>query len=88
MDSEAAPDDWTTDGEGHLLLSLVEGWQTGVSLKVGVALRVGDFSDPEQFRTKTAQAIQLLLTAEQAVALGEELLGQGRVAMGTGGLSQ
>ncbi len=76
--------DWASE-DGTISLCPIAGWQTGSNPELGVALRLSFYATPDEVRREAPSGIQLLLTAAHALELGEELLRQGRSALGSAG---
>ena len=74
--------EWMADEHGDVIFSMLAGWQTGMSTEIGVALRLAYYATPREFETDAPSSVQLLLQAERALELGEELIRQGRAALG------
>lgn len=86
MDDKNPIADWDQEEDG-IYLCPVAGWQTGNDPSVGVAVRVTYFRSPDEIRRDAPSAVQLVLPAQHAMELGEELMRQGRAALGQAGQS-
>ena len=74
-------DGWKTDEAGDIVLLPLAGWQTAMSLGVGVAVRIDFLGTAEAMRTQTLSSEQYLISAQGAVELGEELARLGQAAL-------